>query len=93
MTETDLLYREYKMVALPQDTHLTSNLVEKISRLLDQAPAHELRDHLQEIYHTYIIREHNALPVNFEKIAMNIHMLIECFTLAANEKTQEQDHN
>jgi len=75
--DIDHLYREYKVIALPRDTHLTPVFLEKLDGLLESAPAHELREDLLEIYHAYLIHEHPALPLHFEKLATHIHLLID----------------
>jgi hypothetical protein len=52
--------------------------IELLDRLLDAAPPRELRDNLLEIYHTYLIHAHQSLPLDFEKIALNMYLLINC---------------
>ena len=96
MPDIDHLYREYKVIALPRDTHLTPAILEKLDGLLESAPPHELRDDLLEIYHAYIIHEHQALPLHFEKLATHIHLLIDCLgsvdTEFKNESPLEENN-
>ena len=57
---------------------LTPTAIEALDHLFDAAPPAELRENLLEIYHTYLIHAHNTLPLNFEKMSMNMYELIAC---------------
>ena len=61
-----------------KDNRLSVEAMERIDRLFSSAPPHELRENLLEIYHTYLIHVHDTLPMDFDKIAMNMYLLIKC---------------
>jgi hypothetical protein len=57
---------------------LTPEAIAALDTLFQSAPPHELRANLQEIYHTYLIHAHQTLPIDFEKLAMNMYLLMHC---------------
>lgn len=69
-----------------RETLITPEIIDGLSRLFDDAPPHELRDHLLEIYHVYIIHEHKLLPGDFEKIARNMYLLTNFLRVAEKER-------
>jgi hypothetical protein len=60
------------------DVKLTPNAIELLDNLLDAAPPHVLRENLLEIYHTYLIHAGNTLPIDFDRLAMNMYHFINC---------------
>jgi hypothetical protein len=65
---------------------LTPASIEALDRLLEAAPPDELRENILEIYHTYMIHAHHTLPMDFEKLSMNMYLLINCLGTIANER-------
>jgi hypothetical protein len=61
-----------------KNIRLSTEDILALDNLFISAPPHELRANLQEIYHTYLIHAHQALPIDFEKLAMNMYLLIHC---------------
>ncbi len=59
-------------------TTLTPADIETLDHLFNAAPPSELRENLIELYHSYLIRCHDTLPVNFGQIARNVYHLINC---------------
>lgn len=70
-----------------QDIHLSAAAIRVLDRLFDSAPPRELRENLLEIYHTYLIHASDTLPLDFEKLAMNMYHLIICLGILEKEKT------
>ncbi|MBL0740738.1 hypothetical protein [Chryseolinea lacunae] len=56
---------------------LTDEVLDKLVRLLDTASADEIRETILELYHIYIMREHNALSINFSEMAHHVHLLTD----------------
>src|SRR5690348_3306457 len=52
--------------ALPPPFRLTRAGIREVNNLLAFASPEDLRNTLIEMYHTYIMQQHHALPVNFE---------------------------
>ncbi|MGN6648170.1 MAG: hypothetical protein ACTHJT_16720 [Cytophaga sp.] len=52
-------------------------LLQKLHDLFSSAPPQQLRESIHEIYLTYIIQNHEMLPVNFTRIATDIYYLID----------------
>lgn len=50
-----------------------------LNHLLRAGLPSDYREALLEIFHTYIIRQHEALPLDFANIAQRIHLLSEFF--------------
>jgi hypothetical protein len=65
---------------------LSQAAIETLDRLLSSVPPHALRENLLEIYHTYLIHAHHTLPHDFEKLAMNMYLLINCLGTLEREK-------
>jgi hypothetical protein len=71
---------------IPAGIKLTQEAIEILDRLFDTAPPNELRDNLLEIYHTYLIHVHNTLPLNFDKLSMNMYHLIQSLGALSNAR-------
>ncbi len=56
-----------------------NNPITPLNHLLRAGRPTEYREALLEIYHTYIIRQHDALPLDFPNIAQRIYLLSEFF--------------
>jgi hypothetical protein len=63
--------------ALPPPFRLTRAGIREINKLLEFAPPEDLRNNLIEMYHTYIMQQHHALPVNFETMSGQMFILLE----------------
>jgi hypothetical protein len=51
--------------------------LKNLEELFAAAPPNQLRQSIHEIYLTYIIQNHEMLPVNFTRIATNIYYLLD----------------
>lgn len=69
-----------------KDVKLTPNVIELLDHLLDAAPPHVLRENLMEVYHTYLIHAGNTLPIDFDRLAMNMYHLINCLGTLHRDK-------
>lgn len=85
MSLSDATHPEHRVIALPQSTKLTEETVRQLDHLLEFATPEELRDTLIEIYHIYIIREHEMLPLDFKKMAEHLYLLIGFLKIAEVE--------
>lgn len=54
----------------------THDLLKKLDDLFASAPPSQLRQSVHEIYLTYIIQNHEMLPMNFTRIATDIYFLL-----------------
>jgi hypothetical protein len=63
---------------------LSRDDIEALDRLFQSVSPGELRDHLLEIYHTYLIHAHHSLPLDFEKLSLNLYLLISCLGTLEN---------
>ena len=73
--------------------NLTKDNIELINRLFDFATPDELRDDLIEIYHSYIIRENEAFPINFDRISANMYHLILVLNELRKERAESTKHS
>jgi hypothetical protein len=85
--------KKQSVIILPKYTKLTEEIIRKFDNLLNFASPDELRRNVTEIYHSYVINEHEILPDNFEKMATNLYFLIDFLDDADKElnpkETQE----
>lgn len=73
----------------PEGTHLSAQAIEALDSLFSSVPPLELRDNLLEVYHTYLVHAHHTLPLDFERLAMNMYLLINCLgTIGKDEEVQ-----
>ena len=59
-------------------TNLSRESIELLDGLFAAAPPQQLRESVIEIYHTYLIHNHNTLPDDFDQIAYSLYHLIQC---------------
>jgi hypothetical protein len=74
---------------LPRTSKLTEELVQQLDHMLEYSSPEDYRNTLIEIYHLYIIHEHNTLPIVFERMANHMFFLIEFLKTASNEMNTE----
>ena len=94
MTDFKKIYKEHRVIVLPEYTKLTEHLIWQFDGVLEAAPPAELRDHLLEVYQRFLIKEHEFLPVDFQKLAGNLYILLDFLTLAdkeINKKKEEEE--
>lgn len=72
-------------VFLPSDTKVTRNVIKLVDTLLSFSPPSQYRCNLTQIYHEYIIKYHEALPISFEDMANDMYCLIDFFQRVENE--------
>lgn len=66
--------------AMDDIKHTTNNESETakyLEELFASAPPNQLRQSIHEIYLTYIIQNHEMLPINFTRIATNMYCLLD----------------
>ena len=66
-----------RSIMLPGSSQLSPEIVDQLEQLFASSPAQAYRDTLLEIYHLYIMREHEHLPVHFDAMAANMYALTE----------------
>ena len=77
---------------LPPPFRLTRAGIREVNNLLEFASPEDLRNTLIEMYHTYIIRQHHALPVNFETMSGQMFILLETLkNLQSPEKKRDRN--
>lgn len=59
------------------DPELKEETISRLCNLFDFVSPDELREYLLEIYHSYIIHEHESLPVNFSDMAQSMQVLFD----------------
>ena len=91
MADLKEIYKEHRIIVLPQYTKLTEYLVRQFDCVLEATSPAELRDHLLEVYHRFIITEHECLPADFQKIANNLYILLDFLTLADKEMNKREE--
>ena len=82
-----MAYRDY-----PKYPQLTEETISRMENLLSFVTPHDLREHLLEIYHHYIINEHGSLPGNFSEMAQHLQILFD-FLKFLEEEMQSETSN
>ena len=85
MKKSRLPKKMRKILDLPSDSVITAKIIQEVNNLFEYEYPCELKNSLLEIYMTYVINEHEALPVNFSKIAWDIYFLVSFLTEAERE--------
>jgi hypothetical protein len=71
--------------ALPRTSKLTEEMIQQLDHIFDFAPPEEYRNTLIEIYHTYLIHEHDGFPINFDEMSGHMYFLIDFFRRVLEE--------
>ena len=58
---------------------------------LEVVPPAPLRDNILEIYQRFLIKEHEFLPVDFQKLSSNLYILLDFLTLADKEMNKREE--
>ena len=85
MEDFNKMFEEHRIFLLPKHTKLTTKIITDLDNLLQFAPPEDLRNTLLEIYHTYIIQEHETLPANFKRMANDLYFIINFLNNAEKE--------
>ncbi len=65
---------------------LSPECIYRLNSVFELMPPMVLRDHLIELYHNYIMNEHEALPYNFNQLAENLPLLLDFLKFAEQER-------
>lgn len=85
MSTLDETSPERRIIELPQSTKLTEETIRQLDHFLEFARPQDVRNTLIEIYHLYIIHEHEMLPLDFKKMAEHLYFLITFLKIAEME--------
>lgn len=78
--------------ALPPPFRLTRAGIREVNNLLAFTSPEDLRNTLIEMYHTYIMQQHHALPVNFDTMSGQMFLLLETLKrLQPSEKNRDRN--
>lgn len=65
---------------------LTPEVIYRLEAFFECMPPLEFRDHLIELYHHYILHEHEALPHNFNQLAEGLPLFLDFLKFADEER-------
>lgn len=82
---------ERRIIELPNSTKLTEETIRQLHHLLEFARPEDVRNTLIEIYHQYIIHEHETLPLDFKTMAEHLYFLIGFLKIAEMEIKQASE--
>ena len=78
--------RQPSIVQEPESyPHVTPEIIYRLNNLLDSVEPGQFREYLLEIYHLYIIHEHDSLPYNFRELADGMLLLFDFLKFAQEE--------
>lgn len=72
---------------------LTQELIYRLDSFFELIPPLELRDHLIELYHHYILHEHEALPHNFNQLAEGLPLFLDFLKFADEERKGQHNES
>lgn len=70
-------YTSSRSVQLPDGTFLNEEIVRQFDNFFSSVRPSDLRDTLIEIYHNYVVHEHQAFPIEFDRMSMQMYLLID----------------
>ena len=70
---------EYTTFRLPSNTPLSLPALNQLHDLLSNFPALDVRNTLLEFYQSYVMHEHDNLPLNFDEMATHFYCLDNFF--------------
>jgi hypothetical protein len=65
---------------------ITPEVIYRLDAFFACMPPLEFRDHLLELYHNYILHEHDALPYNFNQLAESMILFLDFLKFADEER-------
>lgn len=66
---------------------VTPETIYRLESLFEFMPPDELRDNLIELYHSYLLHEHDALPYNFKQLAEGMSIFLDFLKFVHKERT------
>jgi len=75
----------------PRISPISPTVIDQLEQLFASSSAQAYRDTLVEVYHTYIMHEHEHFPVHFDAMAANMYALIEFLRMADTEMSGRRD--
>lgn len=70
---------------LPDRIKLTPEVLIRLNDLFEFLPPTEFRNQLIEMYHLYILHEHESLPNDFARLAEGMIIFLDLLQFAAQE--------
>lgn len=64
---------------------ITPEIIHRLDSFFEFMPPHDFRDHLIELYHNYIMHEHDSLPHNFHQLAEGMSIFFDFLKFADEE--------
>jgi hypothetical protein len=64
---------------------ITPEVIYRLDSFFEFMPLHDFRDHLIELYHNYIMHEHDSLPHNFHQLAEGMSIFFDFLKFADEE--------
>ena len=65
---------------------VTPETIYRLSSFFEFMPPDELRDNLIELYHSYLLHEHDALPDNFKQLAEGMSIFLDFLKFVHKER-------
>ncbi|HEY5750960.1 MAG TPA: hypothetical protein VIU12_33080 [Chryseolinea sp.] len=70
---------EYTTFRLPSNTPLSLPALNQLHDLLSNFPAQDVRNTLLEFYQSYVMHEHDNLPLSFDEMATHFYCVDNFF--------------
>jgi hypothetical protein len=70
---------------------VTPETIYRLDSFFEFVPPDELRDNLIELYHNYLLHEHDSLPYNFKQLAEGMSIFLDFLKFVHRERTDSKD--
>jgi len=70
-------YINNRTIQLSEGTQLNEEIVKELDNFFSSVRPTDLRNTLLEIYHNYVIHEHQAFPIDFDRMAVHMYLFID----------------
>lgn len=90
-SETQTLSDKDHLINALLKSSVTPETIYRLESLFEFMPPDELRDNLIELYHSYLLHEHDALPYNFKQLAEGMSIFLDFLKFVHKERTDSKD--
>ena len=90
-SETQTLSDKDHLINALLKSSVTPETIYRLDSFFEFVPPDELRDNLIELYHNYLLHEHDSLPYNFKQLAEGMSIFLDFLKFVHKERTDSKD--
>jgi len=85
-------YINNRTIQLSEGTQLNEEIVKELDNFFSSVRPTDLRNTLLEIYHNYVIHEHQAFPIDFDRMAVHMYLFIDLLRRIDGARSPEEQN-